>query len=67
MLSGQSKFEAIQGKKRKRRKRGKKRKKRGKREHIWKRSSHNLSVLKYLNTARRHGLKERGSKRGGSS
>jgi len=54
-LSGQSEFEAIQGKrrkrkrrkrrKRKRRKRGKRRKRRGKREHIRKRSSHNLSVL----------------------
>ena len=54
-MSGQSEFEAIQGKrrkrkrrkrrKRKRRKRGKRRKRRGKREHIRKRSSHNLSAL----------------------
>ena len=47
MLGGQSEFEAIQGKrrKRKRRKKGKRRKRRGKREHIRKRSSHNLSAL----------------------
>jgi len=47
MLSSQSEFKAIQGKRRKRkkRKRGKRKKKRGKREHIQKRSSHNLSAL----------------------